>query len=127
MEKKFVTYPIALMLKELGYNEPCFKVYDEKGFLQDEDVMDKLKLIKVLAPLWQDVIDWFRKTYHLHIKYMIEDADYIYDKTWDYGIFDIDWGGDREVRYLIRDFNYKTFEEAREASILKAIEIIKKK
>lgn len=30
MQEQFVTYEIALKLKELGFNEPCFAYYDEE-------------------------------------------------------------------------------------------------
>ena len=33
MKNEFVTYEIALELKELGFDEPCFKAYDIKGVL----------------------------------------------------------------------------------------------
>jgi hypothetical protein len=28
MEKEFISYEIALKLKELGFDEPCFDFYD---------------------------------------------------------------------------------------------------
>ena len=127
MEKEFVTYEIGLMLKELGYNEPCFKVYDEKGFLQDEDVMDKLKLIKVLAPLWQDAIDWILEEHNLFISFMIEDNKDFSEKLYRYAIFETDFGSNKKVRMNRLRGNISSLPKAREIAILKALELCKKK
>lgn len=35
MKEQFVTYEIALKLKELGFDEPCFGYYDEESFYKD--------------------------------------------------------------------------------------------
>ena len=61
MNEQFIPYELALKLKELGFDEECFNVYDELGFIQDEKKMDELNLIKLNAPLWQQAFDWFRK------------------------------------------------------------------
>ena len=42
MKEQFVTYEIALALKELGFNEACFAVFDRKGELTGIDFIDKL-------------------------------------------------------------------------------------
>ena len=80
MQKEFVTYKIALKLKELGFDEPCF------GFWNVSQINNSLQELKygmcvfkntstelskypknVLAPLWQQVIDWFREKHNIHI------------------------------------------------------------
>jgi hypothetical protein len=59
IESNFVPYQIALDMKELGFDEPCFKVYDNMGFLQEESVMNTCEiecdciLERYLAPLYQ--------------------------------------------------------------------------
>jgi hypothetical protein len=63
MEKEFMPYAEALALKELGFNEPCFKVYDTLGYIRDEKEMDNLFLEKCLAPLYQQAFRWFREKY----------------------------------------------------------------
>ena len=81
MEKQFVTYEIALKLKELGFDEKCF------GFWYVSQINNScielrhgmcifkstsIELSKypknVLAPLWQQVIDWFRDKHHTNIE-----------------------------------------------------------
>ena len=117
MEKQFVTYEIALKLEELGYDDPCFKAYDEKGFLQDEDVMDALKLIKVLAPLWQQAIDWLRKRHNMWI--IISKKNDHFENEIDFRI--IPNRGDS-----IYNDEFKSFRKAREKAILKALSLLNK-
>lgn len=81
MKNLFVPYIIAKQLKELGYNEPSLMVYYGMGTSHPEDKMyipsafGKIKntdLInfpeqhiynegQITAPLYQQVVDWFRE------------------------------------------------------------------
>ncbi len=76
MEKQFVTYPIAKLLKELGFNEKCFGYYSNWGtqepFLlsceygnEKESCQIRRKNFLCSAPLWQQVIDWLRQERYL--------------------------------------------------------------
>lgn len=70
MEKEFVTYEIALKLKELGFDEYClgfyttwkellFYVNDKESYIRDK------KQILCDAPLWQQTIDWLWKEHKI--------------------------------------------------------------
>ena len=65
--KDFIPYEQALELKELGFDEPCFKVYDTMGYVQDEQTMLNMKLDYCSAPLYQQAFRWFREKYGLVI------------------------------------------------------------
>lgn len=151
MNKQFVTYEIALAVKELGFDEECLAYYSKEAIYRDKDynktnfvllsakkrgelvghgsirnylfqwLLDNNRTYgelhtlsqSVTAPLWQQVIDWFREKYNYFI--------YIIHREGKYG-----WKIDSNICY--EDFSaiiYSTYEEAREAAILKAIEIIK--
>lgn len=57
MRHLFVPYEIALQLKEKGFNEDCFGCYyKDKTFAYHPD-----SDVYVDAPLYQQVIDWFRE------------------------------------------------------------------
>ena len=69
MKKQFVTYEIALKLKELGFDEECFGYYSQNDtndmhylcIYQEEDYFlsgDVPSIIGLEAPLWQQAIDW---------------------------------------------------------------------
>ena len=81
MEKQFIPYELALELKELGFDEKCFKSYrqqikhewydirssenitfnkDEKIILSNGKIYSDEKYL-CDAPLWQQAFDWFRK------------------------------------------------------------------
>jgi hypothetical protein len=111
MEKEFVSYEIALELKQLGFDEPCiafyngrfldFKIWNDDGFKEDPDIF-------ISAPLYQQVFRWFREKYGVYARPDKFDVD----KWW------VDWG----------DWNssiYGTYEEAEHEWLLKMIEIAK--
>ena len=69
MIKQFVTYEMALKLKELGFDEECFALYRNGrlylmcNFLKINSTKESV----ISAPLWQQVIDWFREEYDIHV------------------------------------------------------------
>jgi hypothetical protein len=71
MKEQFATYDIALKLKELGFNEPCFGYYDiptKVLYLAEKDeyyMASHLPSIIIAAPLWQQVIKWFIDKYKI--------------------------------------------------------------
>jgi hypothetical protein len=72
MEKQFVTYEIAVKLKELGFDERCFGAF-LRGKYYPFDITHRFfgepQHDIVLAPLWQQAIDWCRS----NCVYFIED------------------------------------------------------
>ena len=118
MKKEFVTYEIALALKELGFNEKCLAYFEDKELTHGmlNSVGKKRYLI---APLWQQVIDWFRIKYNWLIVVDVANSNEYYAAIREYD----------EIGAIISKIPYKIYsiyEEAREHAILKAIELIKK-
>ena len=69
MNKLFVSYEIALKLKEKGFNEGCFGFYGDDGKLYfDGFIEDGLNPVYSLAPLYQQVIDWLRDEKYINIE-----------------------------------------------------------
>ena len=66
MEKEFVPYELALRMKQLGFDEPCFGYYNYNGthFFDYKPKTDDKNLTK--APLYQQSFRWFREKYDLH-------------------------------------------------------------
>jgi hypothetical protein len=72
MKEQFVPYEIAVMLKEKGFDEPCFGDYfhferDNQSILDYDEDRERIitdntdeNITKYLAPLWQQVIDWLK-------------------------------------------------------------------
>lgn len=123
MEKQFVTYEIALKIKELGFDEECYGVFvQEKGNVLvpiSNIYYTGCALLKhIKAPLWQQVIDFLIDVYELEI--MV--------KSWKEGgvivyLYSINVLG-KPSSYM-NQLAKKTYNEAREQAILKAIELCK--
>ncbi len=71
MEKEFVTFEIAKIIKKLGFNEPCLAKHDTKfNNLKIEDCKSQENASEfnyILAPLWQQTIDWIAEKYKIEI------------------------------------------------------------
>ena len=114
MKKQFVTYEIALKLKELGFDEHCIAYYAGETLLS-EFVLDHSRTIsytqtndgyEMSAPLWQQVIEWFWINYKiLIVPYLVP------DKT-------------ETIMWLVKS-KVEDYYHNREQAILKAIEICK--
>lgn len=63
MEKQFVPYELAVKLKELGFDEPCFGCYLDDKYLCKEltERQDYFAGQEASAPLWQQAFEFFRE------------------------------------------------------------------
>jgi|31_taG_2_1085359.scaffolds.fasta_scaffold04619_4 hypothetical protein len=106
MKNEFVPYELAIKLKELGFDEPCFGYYDGGGNLYTE-------MVEVLkAPLYQQVFRFFREKYGLgHMINGIGHESFI-----------MNIGG---VLHIFNAFEFQTYEEAELACLDKLIDIVK--
>lgn len=129
MKKQFVTYPIALALKELGFDKPCILGLSTLGVsrhkftspMTDDDYIRWDKYDTDLPiPLWQQVISWFATKYNIHI-YILHTMETTEGFRFLYVVEE--WGDDD----MVCDYTdyFKTYEEAREAAILEAIKLVK--
>ena len=130
MEKELVSYEMALALKELGFNEPCFTYYyDISGELRKNILVDihngwtyfpNLKLI-TLAPTFSQAFRFFRERHGLYGLYTMGD----YENNFYWQI----WRNDYITKTYITASNYvfEKYEEAEQACLLKLIEIVKNK
>ena len=129
MKKHFANYNQSLVLKELGYDEPCMGKYDTKqgdewllniysGHLNAQ-FSDKNKAC--IAPLKSQVFEWARN------EHKIEAVVACYYSK----ILDISYGERKYHCHIVRDGvttkgpKFKTYEEAESACIDKLIEIVK--
>jgi hypothetical protein len=115
MEKEFIPYELALRMKQLGFNEPCFGLYappSKTVFLHHYGLLSAKE--QILAPLYQQAFRWFRERYKLG--HMINGIGY------ESFIFNI--GG---LVYSFGPFQFKNYEEAELACLEKLIEIVEQK
>ena len=127
MEKEFVPYQQAVSLKELGFDEPCFAVYeDKKWFLvESKNSMSYelcLKTDTFPVPTLSQAFRWFREKYNLHSEILLDQT------TQPKYCFEIhkyeDFGNYEEIR-IGEWFLYRTYEEAELACLVGLIEIVK--
>lgn len=93
MEKEFVTYELAFRLKLLGFDEPCFGLFENKKLGFSFAVGDELitpikyrcnsKFVKNIltedcctAPTWQSAFDWFGDKYQLYASVVVDQTSY---------------------------------------------------
>ena len=123
--KDFVPYNQSLELKELGFDEPCFALYEGKklGFIfrtNDEPLVPirfrcNSKFVENVlmnedctAPTFSQAFRWFRENYGVHM----------YPQKFDETKWWVNWG-------LWRSDIFDSFEEAELACLIKMIEILK--
>ena len=124
MEKEFVSYEMALALKELGFNEPCFTYYyNDSGKLRTNISIDiddvwisgSIKKLGItLAPTFSQAFRFFRE------KYRLEGAIYRLNFKWASHVFNI-----ATSTYCFKHELFETYENAEINSLLKLIEITK--
>lgn len=141
MKKQFVTFEIALKLKELGFDEPCFGCWENNiefhiPFVVGYDLIApdnfNSKDNCVSAPLWQQVIDWFREIYCVFIEIKVGDYFDTLEESYPYyATCKVFKNGEIDGTALIRDeqnnWIFYSYYEARKQAILKAIELCQKK
>jgi hypothetical protein len=128
MEKEFIPYEQALVLKELGFDkEICFGRWttrpDCSGFLdttkhsiyQGRDDLNR----QCLAPLYQQAFRWFREKYGYDVA--------IKKCTPSEYKFEIEQLFVEGNNYYFIDFSFDTYEKAEVACLRKLIEIVKRK
>jgi hypothetical protein len=129
MNNEFVSYEIALKLKELGFNEPCFTYYYEfNSNLRTHLVVDinnawtysgNTNFGFTLAPLYQQVFKWLRNKYGIDFSINTIYSRYNENTSKKYsGVID------NKTVFINVGF-YDTYEEAQKNCILHLISIIK--
>jgi hypothetical protein len=142
MTQEFVPYELAVKLKKLGFDEPCFGYYNYNGshFFKFKPRTDDKNLTK--APLYQQAFRWFREKYNLHPivsfdKFIDEDDnDVELDEpyfTYYYSINEL-WDNTKDYNKFVRGFvnvsssrGIMSQEEAELACLEKLIEIVESK
>jgi hypothetical protein len=126
MDKEFVTYEQALALKELGFDEKCFKWYHNPDLLTDDEVFliyNNYNELFAFAPLKQQLFRWFREKYNMLACVYSNASGFLYEYHDTIGgthRFDSGFTGDCEYSGA-----FTTYEKAENAAIDKLIEIAK--
>jgi hypothetical protein len=133
MKEQFVSYEIALELKKLGFKEECLAKYcrynptdnielfpHSQNFFDGyfDGCVNAFKEDKIAAPLWQQVIDWFRDVHGINIQLDVRDNPMVENIPSKYIMC---------VSKNIKGVVVNNYYEEREKAVLKAIELLKAK
>ena len=103
MEKEFVPYELALRMKQLGFDEPCFAYYytlngrdwkfaEKTEYYKLDDNMNIGGKFTISAPLFQQAFRWFREKhgYWSYIKEATKGTCRFYIEKFDEKFFNSD-------------------------------------
>ena len=111
----YVSFEVAKLLKEKGFDEPCLMcyTYDEKlGNYGQYNSYKNSEVFSLTAPTLQMAMKWLIKIYSLEI-YPYHDFPKVGDKWW----FEIIKYPNYSVSEYESETAYNTYEEACEAAI----------
>jgi len=130
MEKEFVPYPLAIKMKVLGFNKPCFGGWshpfenNKNGFLQLNQECE----YDIKAPTYHQAFKWFRDEHNLFGKVYIINFG---SDEYSFDIYDL-----YEEKEIYDNFigsgasycgTYEKHEEAELACIEKLLDIVEDK
>jgi hypothetical protein len=123
--KDFIPYEIALELKQIGFNQPCYKyiftwgeddnAHDEHEFLPSQCESFNDNSFCVSQPTYSQAFRWFREKHNLKSCIMFRTSMADNEEYYDWLI------KGQEVVYR----HFKTYEEAELACIKELIKIVK--
>lgn len=129
MENLFVPFELALKLKEKGFNEPCPFLYGKKSKMivyEPSNPTGEFYFYnnsQILAPLWQQVIDWIREEKKIYLS--IRQYPMVWDYTgkismsFDFNIYNLK--NNTSTGY---SKEYKFYYSALQSGIEKALDLI---
>lgn len=124
MKEQFVSFEIALRLKEFGFDEECLMWYSKDGVqLINTPNNNTVKWLKsnelntCSAPLYQQVFDWLRKEYNLHCEISLSGDE---DNRYTYRVYQTTYP---HITYLRGEEG--TYKEMREDCIKYLLKILK--
>lgn len=66
MKNLFIPFELAIIARQKGFNETCFGWYSSDGCFYTGEITINQGLL--LAPLYQQIIDWFKFEKGIHFK-----------------------------------------------------------
>ena len=132
MENEFVTYPLALRMKALGFDERCLAMYKNNigvgvsliTTIEDKEDIPSASIFYIKAPTWQSAFRWFREQKGLWVQFAYDNDDPDIEGMYWYITAAFQYGIGPLFFHDLASF--KTYEEAQEACLIKLCEIVEK-
>lgn len=129
IEESFVSFDTAKMLKEAGFDAPCYAQYSEKGAQWDAPYPDNFNADDwgYSCPTQALAARWLREAHNLHVYAIQTNLPYTEPQTtkWEWG-YVIDKVDDPNSNVTTCEMYFGSYEAAFEAGISKCLELIKK-
>ena len=136
MNKEFVSYDLALILKELGFDEPClaFKDFDHSLEIGDVTKNSSWSSEIISVPLYQQAFRWLRETYNIDVD-IIRDSEVHYQDETKWIVKVSNWNDIRVKEFSIAHLKFpdtshhidlKSYDEALKIGLEEALKFIKK-
>jgi hypothetical protein len=121
MKKEFVIYPLALRMKALGFDEPCFMYWwkGENDYILADLIDGEARTNDFKAPTFSQAFRWFREKHGL---YGIPEERTL--NNFSYQIKSNKEGAITFIVYGGYPLNFESYEEAELACLEKLIEIV---
>ena len=126
MKNEFAPYELALRMKSLGFDEPCFGHYSNGELVYSSHTNNNMQRFRYSAPLYQQAFRWFREKYDLY------PSINIYNDKWLCVIKSTVQSEIEVSGYIVATINnghptFETYEEAELECLKKLIDIIESK
>lgn len=126
IEEAYCSFETCKLLKEKGFNEPCYEWYNPLGshynsaFAFNNEDYKEIK--KICAPTQQMAMRWLREVHHLYIQVMLD--SWALGGHMGYYVVIQNTTSDFEMMLqdALDDVFYNTYEEACEAAIKYCLE-----
>ena len=124
--EQFVSFETAKMLKEAGFDVPCFNQYTDRGTVWHCDCPENFNISQCATscPTQELAARWLREKHRIVVDVTFIPPS-VNGDVWQYFIGEMDdmvWEGDFEPS----DRRYKTYEEALEEGLKHGLESVKK-
>jgi hypothetical protein len=136
MNKEFVSYELAVKLKELGYDEPCVAYFtyatERLSCVHNIERTADFHTVRqidlyinyTLAPLWQQAFDWMYEKHHLWAGQFINIHPDVNKIIYSYRIYEIKPDSKAYGGLMVDGFDW-TPEEMRKSILTKMINKLK--
>ena len=131
IEESYVSFDTAKLLKEAGFDVPCFNQYTERGTIWHCDCPENFNKSQCATscPTQAFAARWLREVNGIHVSSNIfmdsaNDADGKTVDEWTFWSYDLFDNSGRIIEES--DDRYDSYEEALEAGLKHGLELIKK-
>lgn len=128
MKELFVPYELVVKFKEKGFDEPCLAIWNKESYGDINLVIVKNYKIEYdyqwYAPIYQQVIDWFREQHNLvlDVFQQFDEVNFKYTGKWQVDISELKNYKDPHI--IVVEDVYDDYYDAWNKAIAECLKII---